>query len=111
MTSYRMNMVTYKFLRRCQKYGIKRVSISVRHKSIPASLNLSWPSDPWGFVFSAGDYRYDGWPALWRVCEELKVAGRSGGNNWHTVHMTSGLRPGVYHLRNKKWYVIGKDSK
>lgn len=103
-----MNKATYNLLRKCQKYGLKRVCVGVAHPLVPESMTFPWNPD--GSVFGIDTPKGlskddDGWPAIWRVVEDLGISWGAGNSNQHQARM-DGLQLGAYLYRNKKWKKI-----
>lgn len=99
-----MNRLTYRFLMRCKKYGLKRVCIGVSHPIVPESVNFTFGphNSVFGIKSPKGDSNYDDWPAIWQVVRDLKIVSGCGNHNQHNAHM-EGLERGAYRLYNGVW--------
>ena len=93
---------TAELLRRCAKRKIVKVAIDRAHKSIPSSI--SHPFGMFGNVFT-NEVKENGWPAIWRVVEEMGISEGCGNGSQHQIN-SSKLIDGVYHLKNGVWKKI-----
>lgn len=89
------------YLQCCEKHGISLTSICKKTDLISACKGYPFGSD--GNVFA--DERENGWPAIWAVCEELKIGKGCGNTGQHQANC-SRLIDGVYKLENGKWLKI-----
>lgn len=93
---------TNKFLRECEKYGIKTVSIATRTKKIKATKIWNYCND---MIFA--DEKYNGWPAIWRVAEmdDGKYNGGCGNSGQHQFNCARFIE-GVYEFKEGKWFLL-----
>lgn len=95
---------TVRFLKCCRKHHIKLVSIGTKTDLIEGSK--SFPFGCGGSVF-ADERERDGYPAIWRVVQEMGISGGAGNRGQHQVNCSAELVDGVYELKDKKWRKIG----
>lgn len=95
---------TEKFLKCCSKHRVKVVAIQSQTDLIKESK--TFPFGVGGSVFAEGES--DGWPVIWRICEEYGVSGACGNHNQHSLNQTgkAKLIDGVYRFENGKWEKI-----
>lgn len=95
---------TVRFLKCCSKHHIKLVSIGKKTDLIKGSK--SYPFGCGGGVF-ADEYNREGYPAIWRVVEEMGISGGAGNGGQHQVTREAKFVDGVYEFKDKKWRKIG----
>lgn len=86
------------FLNEMQKYGYKKVCVNTSHSDVPNSV--SFPFGPYGSAFALPEVNYQGWPAIWQVCEKF---GFGGCGNSHQHSIPTDLDTGYYKLVSGKW--------
>jgi hypothetical protein len=95
---------TEKFLGECKRAGITKVSIGMKHKSVPSTLD--WPfghsSSVFAFQPKKAEMSNGGWPPIWGVVARLGIGGGCGNGDQHQAD-TSNLIDGVYNLRAGNW--------
>ena len=95
---------TAQFLNSCKEYGIKAVCIGVSHSIVPTSENFTFGT--YGSVFAEERWPKDGGcPAIWRVCETMKIASGCGNTSQHQADL-SNLLEGAYEYKSGKWQKI-----
>lgn len=94
------------FLNTCLKYGIKKVCVCVPHPSVPMSTTFGFGT--MGSVFSERLHTKWGWPAIWQVCEDLKIGAGCGNGMQHQISLDaqSKLEHGCFHHINGEWKKI-----
>jgi hypothetical protein len=90
---------TQRFLGHCEANDIKLVSICTATDKVPESK--TFPFGVRGNVFAKGRGK-DGWPKIWRACEDAGVGVGAGNTDQHQVD-ASRLVDGVYELKRGKW--------
>jgi|ERR1035437_1314805 hypothetical protein len=101
-----MNRLTYRFLSKCKKYGLKRVCIYVSHPIVPESMDFCFgPQDSVFGIKSLIDNSNDqfGWPAIWTVAKEMEMNNGCGNGNQYQIGRGSGLEAGAYRCWGGKW--------
>ena len=96
---------TQKFLNECGKDGIKRVSIGVSSKKVPASDKFCFGASGSVFQFPSGTRGKDGYIAIWGALERAGMSGGCGNSDQHQVSGDD-LIEGVFELSNKTWRKI-----
>lgn len=96
---------TAEFLGFCTKAGITKVAVGAAHKSVPVSEKHTFALT--GSVFSAGNKRINGRPAIWHVCEQAGISYGCGNHEHHQIR--DELIDGVYHHRAGVWHRL-KDA-
>ena len=93
---------TTKFLKCCEENGIKKVGIQVIADDLKGSKNF--PFGAAGNVFA--DERLDGWPAIWKVCEDMKISGGCGNSGQHQISSNASAKfiDGIYELKDGVWH-------
>lgn len=95
--------LTIRLLEKCQKAKIKIVSIGVESDLLPETK--SWPFDHSGSIFT-DNVEINGWPAIWRVLDEMPGLGNGCGNSNQKQANTDLLIEGTYQFKNKKWIKV-----
>ena len=91
---------TTAFLEKCARAGINKVGIE---RTLPSS---HWPFGSSGSVFTFENERdNNGWPAIWGVCEALKIDSGAGNTDQRQIsgEAQQKLISGLYELREGKW--------
>ena len=89
------------YLQCCEKHGISLTSIGKKTDLISACKG--WPFGFKNNVFA--DEEENGCPAIWKVCEEMKLGGGGGNTGQHQASCAR-LVDGVYKLKNGTWLKI-----
>lgn len=89
-----MNQITKTFLLECKKAGYTRIGI-----------NDCTPEHDWSFysteyvcALDDTDSRINGWPAIWRITEQLNIDFGCGNSHSCQIKYYSGLESGIYDL-------------
>lgn len=94
---------TEEFLDCCEKVGIKKVGIRDYDESFKA------------YPFTFGQYEsvfadeyFNGWPAIWKVCSDLKIGGGAGNGGQCQLNTEACTRliDGIYELKDGNWKKI-----
>lgn len=97
-----MNPATEKFLAICTKHKVVLVSIGTKTNLIKSSKE--WPFSHYYSAFEDGEE--DGWPRIWRVCEEAGVSAGCGNYGQHQLRYAHGMELGVYRRHHQTWKKI-----
>ena len=94
---------TRKFLKECEKVGIKIVSIGTKTNKIKSSREWSYYCE--GSIFA--DEKYNDWPAIWKVAEmeNDKYNGGCGNGGQHEFDCTRFVE-GIYEFKDGKWRML-----
>ena len=90
-------------LEECKKIGYTNVVLNMRHKIVPQSLTHSF--DAFGNVFAHPEKDIDGWPAIWRITEKLKIGSGCGNSHQHQINKPRELSAWHYN-KNKGWQKV-----
>lgn len=89
------------FLNECKKFDYKKVCINISHKDIPSSLTFPFGAN--GSVFTSPDIKYNGWSAIWEICDRFNFTG-CGNLQQHTIPVSLGK--GYFKLVKGNWKKI-----
>jgi len=97
---------TGKFLDKCAKEGITKISIGKKTKKVP--ITMRWPFCHEGSVFSftpENNKTTNTWPAIWGVVDSFGIGGGCGNPSQKQLSLDgkNKLIDGVYELRKGKW--------
>lgn len=93
---------TIEFLKCCEENGIKKVGIQKGANDLKGSIDF-----PFGNEYSVyADERLDGWPAVWKVCDDMKISGGCGNSGQHQISSQAAAKfiNGVYELKDGVWH-------
>lgn len=102
LDNLKQSYFTSVFLQSCEKHGINLVSIGQKTNLIKSCKD--WPFGYVGSVF-ADERSENGWPAIWAVCDEMKIGFGAGNTGQHQANLSK-LINGVYKLEDGKWLKI-----
>jgi len=133
-----MNEETKSFLLECKAAGYTFISIGVKDKRVPSSMEIEWYGErKYGVTPNAGGYaggvpqrdldgkqvgwqvrpcvvcgepklRDSGSPAIWNICKNGIGSGDGGSGETHGIRRTHTLNLGVYDITGESPQLIGK---
>ena len=98
-----VNALVRQLLGECEKVGYTNVVLNMRHKIAPQSI--THPFDVFGNVFAYPEKYIDGWPAIWRITEKLKIGNGCGNSHQCQIDKPKELSAWYYN-KNKGWQKV-----
>ena len=100
-----MKPLTKKLLAECEKAGITKIAIGVRHKSVPVSMDHPFINND-VFAYQPAKVRNrTANPPIWKIVDVLKIGFGCGNGDQHQADLRN-LDRGVYHYKAGKWTEI-----
>lgn len=92
-----MNRITKRFLLECKKAGYTKIGIN---ECIPQDPKYDFLFYGVGYVCALDDTdsRINGWPAMWKIVEQLDISAGCGNSHSHQIKINAGLESGIYDL-------------